>query len=171
MGQITESLSEQHDLSQFDCGQPVLNDWLKRLAYKNQLLGASRTFVICPPGSNRVVGYYALAAGGVDHLTAPRALRRNMPDPIPVTLLGRLAVDQVYHGQNIGTTLLRDALAKTLAVAQHVGTAGLLVHCLNDDARRFYQRLNFIPSPVTDMTLMLPIKSIQQFLRDTTDND
>lgn len=165
MGQITESLNEHHDLSKFDCGEQVLNEWLSRRALKNQLTGASRTFVVCPPESKTVVGYYALAAGAVDRLSTPPAIRRNMPEPIPVTILGRLAVDKSLHGHNIGSSLLLDALAKTLAVAQHVGTAGLLVHSSKDDAKRFFQRFNFISCPVSDMTLMLPIRAIQKFIQ------
>src|SRR5690348_4037305 len=105
-----QKLSSDHDLSQFDCGEAALDDWLRRRALQNEESGASRTYVVC--AGKRVVGYYALAVGAVAHVGAPGRVRRNMPDPVPVMVLGRLAVDQSAQGQNIGQSLLRDAILR-----------------------------------------------------------
>ena len=150
--------SEQHDCSAFDCGEPSLNDWLRRKALANQMSGASRTFVITGTrvAANRVVGYYALAAGAVAHADAPGSIRRNMPDPIPVMVLGRLAIDCSCHGQGLGSALLKDAILRTLNVAQNVGIRALLVHALHhDQARAFYLHHGFSTSPISATTLLL----------------
>jgi GNAT superfamily N-acetyltransferase len=147
-------LTGQHDCSTFDCGEPSLNDWLKRKALINQVSGASRTFVITDT-SKRVLGYYALAAGAVSHAEATGSVRRNMPDPIPVMVLGRLAVDQSCQGKDFGSALLRDAILRTMSVAENVGIRALLVHALHDKARQFYLRHGFSDSPIGSTTLML----------------
>ena len=103
-------LTEGHDLEPFDCGNEVLNEWLRRRAIKNQYINASRTFVICLEGSQRVVGYYSIATGSVSHADLGRSLRQNMPDPIPVVLLGRLAIDVCTQGHSFGKWLLNDVV-------------------------------------------------------------
>src|SRR5271165_2326904 len=103
-----EKLRPDHDLSEFECGEPALDDWLRRRALQNERSGASRTYVVC--AGPRVVGYYALAVGAVAHAGAPGRIRRNMPDPVPVMIIGRLAVDQEFHGHGLGRGLLRDAV-------------------------------------------------------------
>jgi GNAT superfamily N-acetyltransferase len=143
-----------HRLDDFSCGEPVLDDWLKRRALGNQLSGASRTFVAADP-TKRVLGYYALAAGAVTHASATGSVRRNMPDPVPVLVLGRLAVDQRAKGQQLGSGLLKDSVHRALAVAQNAGVRALLVHALNEPARQFYLKYGFQQSPVEGMTLML----------------
>lgn len=149
--------SEQHDCSAFDCGEPSLNDWLRRKALANQMSGASRTFVVAHDevAANRVVGYYALAAGAVTHADAPGSIRRNMPDSIPVMVLGRLAIDCSCHGQGLGSALLKDAILRTLNVAKNVGIRALLVHALHDQARTFYLHHGFSASPNSATTLLL----------------
>lgn len=150
-------LSAQHDCSAFDCGEPSLNDWLRRKALANQASGASRTFVITGTGADadRVVGYYALAAGAVSHAATSSAIRRNMPDPIPVMVLGRLAIDCTCHGQGLGSALLKDAILRTFNVAENVGIRALLVHALHAKARAFYLHHGFTESPISATTLML----------------
>jgi len=152
-----QPLSAQHDCSAFDCGEPSLNDWLRRKAPANQVSGASRTFVITDTSAaaGRVVGYYALAAGAISHAATTSSIRRNMPDPIPVMVLGRLAIDSACHGQGFGSALLQDAILRTIHVAENVGIRALLVHALHAKAREFYLHHGFTASPISATTLML----------------
>lgn len=147
-------LAAQHQLGSFACGEPVLDDWLKRRALANQGSGASRTFVVTDEALH-VMGYYALAAGAVTHDNASLNIRQNMPDPIPVMVLARLAVDQRAQGLKLGSALLQDALHRSVQVAQHTGVRALLVHALHDKARTFYEHYGFRASPVNAMTLMI----------------
>jgi len=151
-----EPLTSGHRLDAFDCGEPVLDDWLKRRALGNQASGASRTFVVADD-AGRVFGYYALAAGAVAHEVATGATRRNMPDPVPVLVLGRLAVDLHAQGMHLGASLLQDAVKRAVGVAEDAGVRALLVHALGDEAKRFYERYGFQASVVHPMTLMLKL--------------
>ena len=153
-----EPLAAHHAVDAFDCGEPVLDDWLKRRALANQLSGASRTFVVLDD-TPQVCGYYALAAGAVAHQAATGGVRRNMPDPIPVLVLARLAVDRHAQGMRLGGALLQDALNRALVVSQNTGVRALLVHALHERARQFYAHYGFQPSPLDAMTLMLRLKS------------
>lgn len=157
-----EKLSPDHDLSQFQCGEPTLDDWLRRRALQNQETGASRTYVLCV--GNRVVGYYALAVGAVAHAEAPGRVRRNMPDPVPVMVIGRLAVDQTIQGQSIGPALLRDAVLRTIQAAEIAGIRAILVHAISERAKRFYEQWGFIPSPIDPMTLMITVAEARKAL-------
>ncbi len=158
-----ETLTEAHQSIDFDCGNDVLNDWLKKRALKNQASGASRTFVIGKEG--RVVGYYALSSGSVERLEAPKAIARNMPETIPVMLLGRLAIELDAQGQGLGAALLKDALLRVLSVAKNVGVRAILVHAISEDAKRFYLGYGFQVSPIDSMTLVLPMKNIEALLQ------
>jgi GNAT superfamily N-acetyltransferase len=149
-----EPLSAEHDLGAFECGEASLDDWLKRRALANQLSGASRTFVALDE-HRFVLGYYALAAGAVAHEGATGAVRRNMPDPIPVLVLGRLAVARRAQGRKLGAALLQDAVFRAMAVAENAGIRALLVHALGQSAKAFYEHYGFEASPVDPMTLML----------------
>ena len=126
----------------------------------NEERGASRTYVLCV--ENRVVGYYALAVGAVTHADAPGRVRRNMPDPVPVMIIGRLAIDQVMQGHSIGPALLRDAVLRTIQAAEIAGIRAILVHAISDRAKRFYEKWGFIPSPVDPMTLMITLAEAQK---------
>jgi len=148
-----EKLSPRHDSSEFDSGEPALDDWLRRRAWNNEASGASRTYVVC--AGRKVVGYYALSAGAVAHTHAPGRIKRNMPDPIPVLVLGRLAVDQAYHGNGVGTGLLRDAVLRALQAAEIAGVRAILVHAISEAAKRFYEKYGFIASPVDPMTVVI----------------
>jgi GNAT superfamily N-acetyltransferase len=150
--------STTHGLEGFSCGEPSLDDWLRRRALLNQTTGASRTFVVTDE-SGQVLAYYALAAGAVSHQDSPGSVRRNMPDPVPVMVLARLAVDKRLQGQQVGGALLQDALRRAVSVAQNIGVRALLVHALNDRAKQFYSHYGFVPSPANRMTLMLPLHS------------
>ncbi len=156
------ALTGSHAASEFDCGNNVLNDWLIKRALKNQNSGASRTFVVCK--DNKVVGYYALASGSVERMAASKPIARNMPEPIPVMVLGRLAIDVRMQGQKLGSALLKDALLRTLSVSKNVGIRAMLVHAISEDAKRFYLSYGFQISPIDPMTLMLPIKHIEDLL-------
>jgi predicted N-acetyltransferase YhbS len=156
------ALTGSHQVSEFDCGNDALNDWLIKRAMKNQSSGASRTFVICQ--DNQVVGYYALASGSVERMTSPKSIARNMPEPIPVMVLGRLAIDARMQGQRLGSALLKNALLRTLSVAKNVGIRAILVHAISENAKRFYVGYGFQVSPIDPMTLMLPIRHIEGLL-------
>jgi GNAT superfamily N-acetyltransferase len=150
-----ERLSGEHDLSGFDSGEPLLDDWLRRRALQNEASGASRTYVVC--AGKRLLGYYTLAAGAIAHAHAPGRVKRNMPDPAPVMVLGRLAVDKTLHRRGIGVGLLRDAILRTVQAAEIAGIRAILVHAISEDAKRFYESWGFIASPVDPMTVMITV--------------
>lgn len=158
-----EPLEDRHQLDGFSCGVPALDDWLKRRARANQASGASRTFVICDGGG--VAGYYALASGAVDVGAAPGRFRRNMPNPVPVVVLGRLAVDTSRQGQGLGRALARDAGLRVLQAAGAIGIRGILVHAISEDAKKFYLALGFEPSPLDAMTLMVTLGDLQAAMK------
>ncbi|HEY1077408.1 MAG TPA: GNAT family N-acetyltransferase [Fontimonas sp.] len=149
-----EPLGTTDDVSGFSCGEPVLDEWLKRRALVNQASGASRTFVV-KFKDGKVAGFYALAAGAVALAAATGNVRRNMPDPIPVLVLGRLAVDRRAAGLQLGAALLKDAVVRATVVAENAGVRALLVHALHQKARDFYLKYGFQPYPVDHLTLML----------------
>lgn len=155
-----QSLTASHLLNDFECGEQVLDDWLKRRSLSNQLSGASRTFVVVDQES-RVRGFYAMAAGAVAHQLATSSLRRNMPDPIPVLVLGRLAVDRRAQGIKLGAAMLQDAVNRAIAVSQNTGVGALLVHALHERAKQFYLHYGFQVSPQHPMTLMLRLNSLK----------
>jgi GNAT superfamily N-acetyltransferase len=158
------SLLSTDDLSQFDSGEPELDAWLKKRALLNEAGGASRTYVVCEHGKPLVVAYYSLATGAVQRSTAPGRVRRNMPEPIPVMVLGRLAVGRRHHGQGIGKGLLRDAVLRTLQAADIAGIRALLVHALSLQARSFYEAQGFQPSPIDANTLMILLSEAKRAL-------
>ncbi len=153
-----QPLTADHQLNTFNCGETSLDEWLKRRALLNQANGASRAFVVVDE-SQLVMGYYALAAGAVHHQDATRSIRQNMPDPIPVMVLARLAVDIRTQGMQLGAGLLRDAVDRSLAVAKNTGVRALLVHALHERAKQFYLYFGFQASPVHPLTLMLRLKA------------
>jgi GNAT superfamily N-acetyltransferase len=150
-------LAASDDLSRFTCGKEALNDWLCRRAAKAEGRSA-RTYVVTSLG--RVVGYYCLATGGVSRASAPSKLRREMPDPVPMIVVGRLAVDLDFQGRGIGGGLLKDAISRSLHLASAVGVRGLLVHALDDDAKAFYVEKGFLEFPFGSRTLFLPIETM-----------
>ncbi|ECV2308148.1 GNAT family N-acetyltransferase [Salmonella enterica subsp. enterica serovar Javiana] len=152
-----ELLSEEHFLQPFDCGNDVLSDWLRRRAMKNQYLNASRTFVICFECTKRVVGYYSIATGSVSHADLGRSLRQNMPDPVPVVLLGRLAIDKCTQGHNFGKWLLNDAVTRVSNLADQVGIKAIMVHAIDERAKEFYEYFGFVQSPVVPNTLFYKV--------------
>jgi len=149
----------------FDSGELSLNEWLKKRALKNQLVGASRCFVVC--SEREVIGYYTLSAGAISHEAAPKAMRRNMPNPLPILLLGRLAVDKHYHNMGIGQALLRDAMMRAVNVSGDARVFAILVHALTNQAKQFYLSRGFVESPIQPMTLMMTIKTVQSILTES----
>lgn len=153
-----QPLAATHRLDAFDCGETVLDEWLRRRALTNQVSGASRTFVVADR-DGRVYGYYAMAAGAISHQLATSPVRRNMPDPVPVMVLARLAVD--LHAQRIklGASLLQDAVDRAVMVSRNAGVRALLVHALHERAKGFYEHYGFQSSPFNPMTLMLRLNT------------
>jgi len=161
-----EKLQPHHSFKTFDSGKPVLDEWLQKRALRNEETGASRTYVVCI--KKRVVGFYALAVGSIEAIKAPGKIRRNMPDPIPVMIMGRLAVDQKYQRDGIGRGLLRDAVLRIVQAAEIAGIRAILIHALDDDAKTFYQRCGFLPSPLDPTTLMIMVAdAIKEFSKGT----
>lgn len=163
MGQVSITppvpLATKHDLADFDCGQDSLNHWLKKTAVKNESGHASRTFVACTK-DDRVVGYYALSAGSVSRTEAPGRIKRGMPEPLPVIVLGRLAVNINRQKQGIGLGLLRDALYRCYLITESIGARAVLVHALNEDSQQFYKSIGFVESPANHLTLMMGILDV-----------
>lgn len=157
-----EPLGAHHDTTAFSCGLESLDLWLKRRALKNQATGASRTFVVCE--GTRVVAYYALASSAVAAESATGRLRRNMPDPVPVVVLARLAVDNSLQGIGMGRALVRDACLRVITAADAIGIRGVVVHALSESAKAFYEQVGFDSSPLDAMTLMATITDLREGL-------
>jgi GNAT superfamily N-acetyltransferase len=153
-----EKLNSLHQIETFDSGNSQLDEWLKRRALKNESEGASRTYVLCD--RQAVIAYYCLANGAVAQTSATGKVRRNMPDPIPVMVIGRLAVDRNCQGRGIGRALLRDAIHRTLQAAEIAGIRAILVHAISEDAKQFYQKCGFTVSPMEPMTLMVKVSDV-----------
>jgi GNAT superfamily N-acetyltransferase len=154
-----EPLAPHHRLQAVSCGEPALDEWLRRRANANQVSGASRTFVVCD--SEAVVAYYALASSAVSVVASAGRFRRNMPDPIPVVVLARLAVAQSHHRRGMGRALFQDAARRVISAADAIGIRGLIVHALSDNAVAFYRHLGFDPSPLDPMILMVTLADLR----------
>lgn len=157
-----EPLNDEHQTGSFDSGEPVLDDWLRRRARANHASGASRTYVACE--GEAVVAYYALASGAIAQTGVPGRFRRNMPDPIPVVVLARLAVDRNYQGRGLGRALFRDAARRVAHAADTIGIRGIVVHAISEEARKFYIALGFDPCPEEVMTLVVTLQDIRATL-------
>jgi GNAT superfamily N-acetyltransferase len=167
MGEISrllppEPLAETHNCGDFCCGETTLDDWLKRRARANQVSGASRTYVVCE--GRRVIGYYAVASGAITVEGAPGRFRRNMPNPIPIAVLARLAVDQDWQGRGIGGALFRDAARRVAQAADAIGIRAIVVHAIWEEAKNFYLALGFDPSPNEPLTLMVTLTDVRAVL-------
>jgi len=152
-------LTASHEVGRFSCGEDSLDDWLKRRALANQVSGASRTYVVCD--DERVVAYYSLATGAVAAMSATGRFRRNMPDPVPVVILARLAVDKVYQGHGLSRALVGDALRRVVQASEIVGIRGVVVLLLRPELGGFYLHLGFSPSPIDDMVYMVTLADVQ----------
>jgi GNAT superfamily N-acetyltransferase len=157
-----EPLAMHHNFDVFDSGVSTLDDWLKRRATQNQASGASRTFVVCD--NNTVVAYYALASSAIAPVATSGRFRRNMPDPIPVVVLARLAISRSHQGKGLGRALFQDAARRVIHAAETIGIRGLLVHAISEEAKAFYLRLGLELSPIEPMTLMTTVADLRAAL-------
>ncbi len=153
-----QPLAERHRIEEFRCSEPSLERWLKTHARSNEAHGGARTYVVCDGVS--VVGYYCLSAGAVSRQAAPSKVRRNMPEPIPVVLLGRLAVHEDWANRGIGAGLLKDAVLRSMSAGEKIGVRAVLCHALSERAKSFYLKHGFIESPIAPSTLMLPLSAL-----------
>lgn len=158
-------ITGEQDASGFSCGESSLDSWIQRRALKNQLTGATRTFVICESGKS-IAAYYALASSAIAVGLAAGRFRRNMPDPIPVVVLARLAVDRRYQGRGLGRAMVRDAALRIVGAADTIGIRGVVVHALSESARRFYERVGFDPSPLDPSIWMVTLTDLRAVLAD-----
>lgn len=161
-----EPLGTPHQVQDFNCGEESLNRWLRERGRRSEGRTA-RTYVVCDTsGDVDVIGFYCLSAGSLRHADAPGRLRRNAPDPIPVIVLGRLAVDLRYQGSGIGSGLVLDAMRRTVAASQIIGARGLLVHVLNERVLAFYLNLGFVQAALED-TVIIPVVTIERALLES----
>ena len=154
-----ELFVEHHKVDSFDSGDEGLGHWLRTRALKNQITGATRTYVVC--NKLRVMGYYALASGAVAVNESLGRFHRNMPNPIPVVILVRLAVDRSLQGRGIGRALVRDAGQRVLRAADTIGIRGIIVHALSEETKIFYEKLGFEPSPLDPMMLRVTLTDLK----------
>ncbi|MDR1967975.1 MAG: GNAT family N-acetyltransferase [Burkholderiaceae bacterium] len=152
-------LDAHHTLNAFDSGITSFDAWLKRRARANQAGGASRAYVVAQDA--RVVAYYALASGNIAAREAGGRLRRDMPDPVPVVTLARLAVDRSFQQRGLGRDLVQNAARRVLAAAGIIGIRGIIVHAISDQAKAFYLHCGFVPSPTSEMTLMISLADLR----------
>lgn len=161
---LIEQLSSHHQLGDFDCGVAALTEWLQRHALVNQAADAAQTYV--GVHGQRILGYYALAAGSVDREAAPGRVAKGLArHPVPVVVLARLAVDRRTQGRGIGAALLKDSLRRVAAAAGIVGVRALLVHAKDESARQFYERFDFESSPDEPLRLFLLLKDLRKTLQ------
>ena len=158
-----EKLRQDHPLEGFDCGKEELNRYLFRYAWVNQQAGAAQTYLGLVGAA--VVGYHTLAVGHVTQEEAPARLTKGLArHPVPIMLLARLAVDRRWHGQGVGKALLKDAMQRTLQAADIAGIRAFAVHAKDDEARDFYQKFDFIPSPTDPMHLFVLLKDVRRII-------
>jgi predicted N-acetyltransferase YhbS len=159
-----EPLGADHQLEGFDCGKPALDDWLLRHARQAQGSGSAKTFVVADGA--RVAGYFSLTVGQVDTLDAPERIRKGMGQyPVPVVILARLAVSRQDQGHGIGLGLLRDAIRRTMLIAEQAGIRAMLTHPIDEEAAKFYARFGFIASPLSAQQLLLLLKDARRWSR------
>lgn len=152
-----EPLCKAHILHSFNSNRASLNAWLIDRALANEEKGASRTFVICEDDTQKVIGYYCLAQGAIGHDAVSAKFKKNMPNPLPVTVLGRLAIDQNHAGQGLGMALLKDAVLRSRLAATHAASRGIFVQALDEEAAGFYLKFGFTRSPTEPLYLMLSL--------------
>jgi GNAT superfamily N-acetyltransferase len=155
-------LTADHRIDGFNCGKTKLNDWLKAHALDNEGR-SSRTYVVVAntgPQAGDVIGYYTLATGGVTRSEMPRQIRQDLPNPVPVMMLGRLAVDERHQKKDIGPAMLREAMQRTLEISQSAGVRALMVHAIDDEAVTFYLKYGFVTFPADSRTMFLPIETL-----------
>lgn len=155
-------LTETHDRSSFDSGEPVLDEWLRKRAWNNLQLAASRTYVVCPTGLNIVVGYFAVSMGQILAQEAPGSMRRNMPRQIPAVILGRLAIDRQWQGRGLGAALLADVVRRAVVASNQISARLVVVHAISPAAEAFYLHHGFTRLPVETPTLALDLLKLEK---------
>jgi GNAT superfamily N-acetyltransferase len=155
-------LTEAHDHSTFDSGEPVLDDWLRQRAWRNLQVAASRAYVVCPAGSNKIVGYFAVSMGQILSSEVTGSMRRNMPKQIPAVTLGRLAIDREWQGKGLGAALLADAVRRAVRASSEVIARLVIVHAISPAAEVFYLHHGFTRLPVGTPTLALDLLKLQK---------
>jgi len=158
---IIEKLRRDHPVDAFDCGQDVLNGWLRKHALQNQGAGATQTYVGLVGGT--VIGYYSLAVGQIEFTDAPERLQKGLArHPVPVMLLARLAVQKDWKKKGVGRGLLRNAVLRTVQAADIAGIRALAVHAKDEQARRYYEQFDFAASPADPLHLLVLLKDIRR---------
>ena len=163
-----QRISGEHIVENFDCGETSLNDWLKKRALKNDLGDASRTYVVCC--DDKVVAYYSLHLGCIQHSEAVRKIKRNMPDPIPAIVLGRLAVDASHQGKGLARALIKDMFLRAIQISDLAGTKAVLVKVLNDKVTAFYQSFGFVQSKTDPLLLMKAISEVRASFKESIED-
>ncbi len=160
---VVEPLARSHKRENFDCGEPTLNDYLHRQATQDMRRGVSRVYVARERGASKVLGYYTLSAASFGRKSLPEKEAKRLPHyPVPAALLGRLAVDRMYQGQQLGRYLLFDALYRVLHAAETLAVYALVVDAKNDSARAFYERYGFRHFPDLPSRLFIPIETLRR---------
>lgn len=160
-----EKLRRDHTVENFDCGREELNRYLVRYAWQNQQAGAAQTYVGIV--GEVIVGYHTLAVGHVTLEDAPERLTKGLAKhPVPIMLLARLATDLQWQGKGVGKALLKDAMQRTLQAAEIAGIRALAVHAKDEEARRFYEHFDFIPSPTDPMHLFVLLKDVRRIVSE-----
>ncbi|MEZ5355351.1 MAG: GNAT family N-acetyltransferase [Bryobacteraceae bacterium] len=161
---VIEKLRREHDLAQFDCGNAALNSWLEKYAWTNQQADSAKTYVAL--AEDRVAGYYSLTTGAVHKHESPARIAKGLADhPIGIVLLARLGVDKTQQGKGLGKALLFDALTRIEQAADIVGVRAVMVHAIDETARRFYEHFEFEQSPVDPFQLLLLLKDLRGAIR------
>lgn len=164
---VVEKLSRTHEPGSFDCGRESLNTWLRRYAWTNVQNDSARVYV-AHRRDNVVCGYHAITVGSISREDAPERIAKGLAaHPVGVAVLGRLAVDASQQGKGLGVTLLQDSLRRIEGAADEIGIRAVLVQAIDEQARQFYRKFGFSPSPVDDMRLMLLMKDLRAFLRSS----
>lgn len=158
---VIEKLARRHEVEGFDCGHEALNRFLTRFALPNQQANASQTYLGL--ADTRVVGFYTLVVGEVAYADAPERLTKGLAQhPVPLMLLARLAVDHAWKGRGLGAGLLKDAMQRTLRVAEIVGIRALAAHAKDEAARAFYEHFGFVASPTDPLHLFILTKDLRR---------
>jgi len=158
-----EKLRADHPIEGFDCGKEELNRYLLRYAWQNQQAGAAQTYIGL--AGDAIIGYYTLAVGHVVREEAPERLTKGLArHPVPIMLLARLALDHRWQGKGIGKALLKDAMLRTLQAADIAGIRAFAVNAKDEEARRFYLKFDFVPSPTDRMHLFVLLKDVRRIV-------
>jgi GNAT superfamily N-acetyltransferase len=155
-------LTEAHDSSSFDSGEPVLDDWLRHRAWSNMQMAASRTYIVCPTDSRRIAGYFALTMGQILAQESTGSMRRNMPKHIPAVILGRLAIDRSWQGKGLGRALLAEVMRRSVLASAEVSARLVVVHAISAAAEAFYLHHGFTRLPVEAPTLAIDLVKFQK---------